>query len=128
MLLAVCTTPPRVDYVATFLPIATLVLGVAVGCVAWLQWRVARSKLRLDLFDRRYKIYEATQTFVDSINNDPQHVDSYLNAFNTGMSNAAFLFGADIVSYIQLVRERAADMRTARTLYEAADTKMQTDV
>jgi hypothetical protein len=50
--------------IATFLPIATFVLSLAVGCVALAQWRVARNKLRLDLFDRRYKVYEATQTFL----------------------------------------------------------------
>jgi hypothetical protein len=33
----------------------TLVVGISVAVVAWLQWRVALNKLRLDLFDRRYK-------------------------------------------------------------------------
>jgi hypothetical protein len=115
------------DSVTSFLSIATLVLGVAVWFVAWLQWRVARSKLRLDLFDRRYKIYEATSKFVDSINNDPEHVGSYLNDFNAGTSNADFLFNADIVNYIKQVREKAVHMLTAHTLYEAEERKSQPD-
>lgn len=86
---------------------------------------LARNKLRLDLFDRRYKIYEATSKFVDSINNDPGNVDSYLNAFNAGTSNAGFLFDADVVNYIKQVREKAAHMRTALTLYEAEERKSQ---
>ena len=49
----------------SFLPIATFALSVAVVIIAWRQWRLARSKLRLDLFDRRYKVYEATSKFVD---------------------------------------------------------------
>jgi hypothetical protein len=65
MFFAFCPKPPRVDYIASFLPAATFFLGVAVTIVAWLQWLVARNKLCLDLFDRRYKIYEATQKFVD---------------------------------------------------------------
>jgi hypothetical protein len=119
-----CALSP-VDYISTFLPIATFALSVAVGIIALLQWRLARNKLRLDLFDRRYKIYEETQTFVDSINNDPGNVDSYLNAFNAGTSNAGFLFDADVVNYIKQVREKAAYMRTARTLYEAEERKSQ---
>jgi hypothetical protein len=119
MFFAFCTKPPRVDYIALFLPVATFFLSVAVGIVAWLQWRVAHSKLRLDLFDRRYKVYEATQKFVDSINNDPAHVGSYLNDFNAGTSNAEFLFDADVLNYIKLVRTRAVHMRTALELYEA---------
>jgi hypothetical protein len=86
---------------------------------------LARNKLRLDLFDRRYKIYEATSRFVDSINNDPGNVDSYLNAFNAGTSNAGFLFDADVVNYIKQVREKAVHMRTALTLYEAEERKSQ---
>jgi hypothetical protein len=39
--------------------IATLFLSVAVVIIAALQWRVADNKLRLDLFDRRYKVYDA---------------------------------------------------------------------
>jgi len=101
-----------------FFSIATLFLSVAVVVIAWQQWFVARNKLRLDLFDRRYKVYEATQKFVDSTNNDPAHVDSYLNDFNAGTSNAEFLFDADVLNYIKLVRMRAVDMRTARVLYE----------
>ena len=105
-----------VDYIATFLPIATFALSVAVVCVAWAQWRVARNKLRLDLFDRRWQIYTATSKFVDAINNDPEHVDSYLNDFNAGTSNAEFLFDSDVVNYINLVRSHAVGMRAAHVL------------
>jgi hypothetical protein len=110
---------------ALILPFATVVLAAVVTFVAvlqWrvavLQWRVAGNKLRLDLFDRRYKVYEAIQKFVDSINSDPEHVISYLNDFNVGTSNAEFLFEADVLNYIKLVREKAVDMLTARNLYE----------
>lgn len=113
-----CADPPRVDYITTFLPIATFALSVAVVCVAWAQWRVARNKLRLDLFDRRWKIYEATSKFVNAINNDSGNVVAYLNDFNAGTRNAAFLFDSDVVDYIQLVREHAVDMHTAHTLFE----------
>jgi hypothetical protein len=105
--------------VSEFFSSVTVFLSLAVVTIAALQWRVARNKLRLDLFDRRYKVYEATQKFVDSINNDPEHVESYLNDFSVGTSNAEFLFDADVLQYIKLVRERAVDMLTARKLYEA---------
>jgi hypothetical protein len=49
----------------SFLPIATFALSLAVVIIAWRQWRVARNKPRLNLLDRRYKVYEATSKFVD---------------------------------------------------------------
>jgi hypothetical protein len=120
MLFAFCTKSPCDGYSASLLPVATFFLSVAVGIVAWLQWRLAHNKLRLDLFDRRWEIYKATSNFVDAIVNDPaRNVDSHLNAFNTGTSNAEFLFGSDVLNYIQQVRTRAVGMRTARVLYES---------
>jgi hypothetical protein len=47
-----------------FFSISTLFLSVAVVVIAVLQWRVAHNKLRLDLFDRRYKVYEAARKFL----------------------------------------------------------------
>ena len=104
--------------IATLLSISTFCLSVAVGLIACLQWRVARNKLRLDLFDRRWQIYAATSKFVDAINNDPENVGSYMNDFNAGTSNAEFLFDSNVVNYIKEVRRRAVDMRTAHTLYQ----------
>jgi hypothetical protein len=45
--------------VTPFVSIATLFLSVAVAVITWQHWRVADNKLRLDLFDWRYKVYDA---------------------------------------------------------------------
>jgi hypothetical protein len=122
MLFAFCTKLPRVDHIALLLPVATFFLSVAVGIVAWLQWRLAHNKLRLELFDRRYKIYEATSKFVDAIVNDAAHdVDSYLNDFNAGTSNVEFLFDTDVLNYIKQIRTRAVeDANCTRALRKSA--------
>ena len=65
--------------------------------IAWQQWRVADNKLRLDLFDRRYKVYDATRKFLAVIIREATFTDSQLFEFYGGTSDAEFLFGADIV-------------------------------
>jgi hypothetical protein len=95
------------DWIAPLLPIATFFLSVAVGTVPWLQWRVARNKLRLDLFDRRYKVYEATVRFVRVSVQDFTHIDQHLSAFNDETSNAEFLFDTDAVNCLEQIRQRA---------------------
>jgi hypothetical protein len=50
--------------VTVFVSIAALLISITVPIITWLQWQVADNKLRLDLFDRRYKVYDATQKFV----------------------------------------------------------------
>jgi len=51
------------------IPTATLILTGAIGCVtayiAWQQWRTAKNKFRLDLFDRRFPMFVATMRLVE---------------------------------------------------------------
>ena len=86
--------------------------------IAWQQWRVAENKLRLDLFDRRYKVYDATKKFLAVIIREATSTDSQLFEFNVGTSDAEFLFEADLVAYLAQIRKRALHMRTAQQLFE----------
>ena len=80
--------------VTLFFSIATLFLSVAVTFIAWQQWRVADDKLRLDLFDRRYKIYDATMRFVANIGSKATFEDADLVEFYRQTSDAVFFSAA----------------------------------
>jgi hypothetical protein len=100
-----------------FFSIATLFLSIAVVAIAWQQWRVADNKLRLDLFDRRYKVYDATRKFLDTTIGEG-YTDSRLVEFNVGTSDAEFLFGAEVVEYIREILRRAGLLVIARKAVE----------
>jgi len=104
--------------VSVFFSGVTLFLSFAVVIIAWQQWRVADTKLRLELFDRRYKIYDATKKFLAVIIREATFTDSQLFEFNAGTSDAEFLFEADLVAYLGQIRKRALHMRTAQQLFE----------
>jgi len=89
-----------------------------VAFIAWQQWQVASSKLRLDLFDRRYKVYDATRKFLACIVRDASFTDAQLLEFYGGTSDAEFLFGPEVVDYIAVIRKRALGMRTHQKVYE----------
>jgi hypothetical protein len=108
--------------VSVFFSIATLFLSVAVIAIAALQWRVADNKLRLDLFDRRYKVYDAARNFVASIIREATVTDSQLAEFNIGTSDAKFLFEPDVAEYLAEIRRRAHSLRTTRQLLEKRPT------
>ena len=101
-----------------FFSFATLVLGCAIAYVAWQQWRIARHRLRLDLFDRRYKIYDATRKFLSIILREARFDDSQLFEFYAGTSDAEFLFNSAVVNYLEQLRKRAVNMRTHQRVYE----------
>jgi hypothetical protein len=89
--------------------ITALMISLAVAIIAALQWRVADNKLRLDLFERRYKVYEATLAFVRVSVQDFAHIDQHLMSFDHETSKAEFLFDVDVVDYLRQIRERAID-------------------
>jgi hypothetical protein len=104
--------------IAVLAPIATLVVGLVAGFIAWQQWRLARQKLRLDLFDWRFKVFEATRRFLSQILKHAQFSDSELFEFFAGTSDAEFLFGKDVVSYLTELRTRSLEMRKHRILFD----------
>jgi hypothetical protein len=104
--------------VSLFFSIVRLFLSVAVALIAALQWRVADNKLRLDLFDRRYKAYDATRKFLAVILREAMFTNSDLYDFNAGTSDAEFLFRPDVAEYLAEIRKCALHLRTTRELLE----------
>ena len=72
------------------------------------QRRIAGDKLRLDLFDRRYEVFEATRKFLKASIQDYSHIDQHLRVFKDETSHAEFLFGSDVLNYLEKVA-RAKD-------------------
>ncbi len=99
-----------------FFPIATLFLSIAVVAIAWQQWRVAENKLRLDLFDRRYKVYDAIRNFLRRMLGEARFDQSDWFEFYAGIADAEFLFGSDVLDYLAQLRTRALNVRTHQAL------------
>ena len=98
--------------------VATFFLSLAVVIIAWLQCRVAKDKLRLALFDRRYKVYDATRKFLSVIIREATFTVPDLFEFNAGTSDAQFLFKPDVAKYLAEIRERALHLQTTHQLLE----------
>jgi hypothetical protein len=97
-----------------YLSLATLTVACAVAYVALQQWRLARNRFRLDLFDRRYKVYDATKKFVSV----GQFDDPQLFEFNVGTADAEFLFDSRVTDYLVEVRKHAVTVRTHQKIFE----------
>jgi hypothetical protein len=89
-----------------------------VAYIALEQWRLARHKLRLDLFEKRYKVYEAAAKFLATIMAEANFNDGDLRAYNQGTMDAVFLYPAHIKDYLDLIRSRALKMRVYQRQFE----------
>ena len=97
-----------------YISLATLAIACAVAYVAWQQWRLARHRFRLDLFDRRYRVYDATNKFLMFGQLD----DENLFKFNIGTADAEFLFDAGVTDFLAEVRKRAVNVITQQKIFE----------
>jgi hypothetical protein len=112
-----CMSLPHVDP-GLFSAFATLVVGLSVAFIALQQWILARHRFRLDLFDKRYKVYEATAQFLAVIIAHANFEDEDLRVFTIGTRDATFLFPKQITDHIHRIRCRAIDMRLFQTQFE----------
>ena len=68
------------------------------------------------LFDRRYKVYDATRKFLSVIIREATFTNPDLFEFNAGTSDAQFLFKPDVADYLAEIRKQALHLRTTREL------------
>jgi len=80
-------------------------VAIAVGSVAAYigrrQWQTASHRLRLDMFDRRYAIYNATKLLIDKITLNDQVSSSDYIEFRNNVRGAEFFFDGDTREFLQ---------------------------
>jgi len=90
--------------------LAVIVAGFGT-MIALQQKRLADIRLQADLYDRRYRVLEATRKFLSTITiNGAVQLDAYF-AFASGTADAVFLFDENVVAYIEKIQENARQLR-----------------
>jgi hypothetical protein len=67
---------------------------------------IQRDKLRLDLFDRRYKVFRALQEVLTPFLAKANFTRNELFKFSNDSSDVGFLFGPDIENYINEMNQK----------------------
>lgn len=79
------------DYASALTP---LLVALFVAYIAYRQWRVARQKLRLDLYNKRFAVFETTLRFYQDLLGESNSAESepLHRQFITAMIESRFLF------------------------------------
>ena len=82
--------------------------------IAYRQYRTAREKLRLDLFDKRYDVFVQAEKFVQNVLHTglPEH--NHFGQLWEARGKARFLFGEDVEIALKDIHELAAKLRALR--------------
>lgn len=93
-----------IQFIQSLAVIALTIIGAR---IAWQQKQIAAEKLKLEKFDRRFRVFEATRSFLVHILNSGDVDFKNEEQFWVGTMDAIFLFDADIVYFLEDVRLRA---------------------
>lgn len=91
--------------------IATVVLAAFGGYIAYQQWQTAKAKVRLDLYERRFKVYRGVMDFLGAIARDAEVTHETLNAFYKETDEKRFLFNDDLKQWLKQLRQTAVQLR-----------------
>ena|ERR1700686_1273856 len=84
-------------------PIVALTAAFIAGLLQWRQARIARNKLILDLFDRRFPLYQATQDLFGTIFVHGKATDEDFTKYLWSVRTARWLFDAKLAEYLKTI-------------------------
>lgn len=93
----------------------TLLVAVIVAYIAYQQYKTNRDKLRLNLYDRRFELYNAFSDLCVSVGSSGRPGSRELTDFLQIRNKVYFLFDQDIYSYMELVRQKAIRLQYLET-------------
>ncbi len=88
------------DWIEVSKGLLTPAIGFVAIYIAWQQWNTNRNKLKLDLFEKRFSVFQSTRTFLSSVLRDGLVSREVLETYRTGILDAVFLFDQQTSDYL----------------------------
>lgn len=92
--------------------VPTAIVALLVAVISWRQYKVAKAKLKLDLFQKRYDIFHKTWVILSDavIRGTEEDHHGMATPFNNFLPEAAFLFGPEIAKYLDEVSKKWTEL------------------
>ena len=92
------------------LSVLTIVIAGAVAWIGYQQHELAKEKFKLDMFEKRFAVYQGAQRFLTHILQEAKMELDKHSEFRRDTQDAMFLFGQDIPEYLKQLDEQALAM------------------
>lgn len=90
--------PHWTAYLAALLTPTVAIFG---SVIAYRQWRIAQNKLKFELFDRRFSLYEASRKLLGSIMTSGKAKDEEIFKFCVATREAKWLLNIAVATYLE---------------------------
>ena len=100
----------------------TPLIAVISTWIAYQQFQTQRLKLKSDLFDKRFAVFETVLGFIGIVATFQQPTAQDVVNLDKAKITSFFLFGTEVPDYIESIRKRAANLNVlASNLNEIAE-------
>lgn len=99
-------------------PFLSVLVAALVAWIAYQQYRLAQERFKLDLFDKRFAVFEATRTFLRAIVTEAKLDLDELFRYRRETQDATFLFGPEIDCYLRSLADKALEMRAINEQFD----------
>jgi hypothetical protein len=106
----------------------TLVLACLGVYIAYQQYQVNLRKFNLDLFEKRYAIFDALKKVMYQVTREAAIENIHINEYKTNISDARFLFNSDVTDYLQEVLNKSAELHMHQARLRTAEGTAKTDI
>ena len=90
-----------------------LIVGSLLAWIAYSHAAVTKAKFKLDLFEKRHEVFLATWKFLSElVQKNPVTTTDIFN-FSNNTANAKFLFGDDVVEFLEQAKMKGIQLGTA---------------
>lgn len=101
------------DIISAF---GTLIIGAIVAWIAWRQHKTDHNKFRLELYDRRLRLYEAAMAYIGVVVQRGKADDQCLIEFNRSVRESLFLFSKELEEYFTILYTKGIELKYANDI------------
>ena len=94
---------------------ALIIISCLGSWIAFKQARIAAAKLNLDLYDKRFKVFEAGRHFLGQFLVHGTIRLQEITELSVGSADAVFLFGDEVVEYLDGLRKTGVGLNGKNT-------------
>jgi hypothetical protein len=88
----------------------TPIIAIVTTYIAWQQWKTNQQKLNLEKYDRRLHVYERVKEILSIVLRENRVSREALINYRLSVSEADFLFGSEIIEYIDEIYQHGLDL------------------
>lgn len=100
------------ELIKTLSALLTPLLAIIATAILVCQYRLARQRWRLDLYDKRYPVYEGTRKYLAHIIAQAAVDLDELTAFHQDCRDREFLFGKEVHDFLQELHSKGVRLRS----------------